>query len=76
MADGKPHFGRAPDYDDWTSPSEACDKGLNGDILVWNEELGSAFELSSMGISVDEESLKRQVAIKDDEDSFEYDMNR
>ncbi|MCI2058200.1 MAG: aspartate--ammonia ligase [Oscillibacter sp.] len=49
---GKPHDGRAPDYDDWT---------LNGDILMWNPILNRAFELSSMGIRVDEESLDRQL---------------
>ena len=76
LADGKPHDGRAPDYDDWTSPSEAGYKGLNGDILVWNEVLGSAFEISSMGIRVDEEALKRQVAITGDEDRLEYDWHR
>ena len=61
LPDGKPHDGRAPDYDDWTSPSENGYKGLNGDILVWNEQLGEAFELSSMGIRVDEDSLKAQL---------------
>ncbi|HEP1807584.1 TPA: aspartate--ammonia ligase [Streptococcus suis] len=76
LADGKPHDGRAPDYDDWTSPSEAGYKGLNGDILVWNEALGSAFELSSMGIRVDEEALKRQVAITGNEDRLEFDWHR
>ncbi|MCB2950563.1 aspartate--ammonia ligase [Streptococcus suis] len=76
LADGKPHDGRAPDYDDWTSPSEAGYKGLNGDILVWSEALGSAFELSSMGIRVDEEALKRQVAITGDEDRLEFDWHR
>ncbi|HEM3587244.1 TPA: aspartate--ammonia ligase [Streptococcus suis] len=76
LADGKPHDGRAPDYDDWTSPSEAGYKGLNGDILVWNEALSSAFELSSMGIRVDEEALKRQVAITGDEDRLEFDWHR
>ncbi|HEM6535128.1 aspartate--ammonia ligase [Streptococcus suis] len=76
LADGKPHDGRAPDYDDWTSPSEAGYKGLNGDILVWNEALGSAFELSSMGIRVDEEALKRQVALTGDEDRLEFDWHR
>ncbi|HEM5274301.1 TPA: aspartate--ammonia ligase [Streptococcus suis] len=76
LTDGKPHDGRAPDYDDWTSPSEAGYKGLNGDILVWNEALGSAFELSSMGIRVDEEALKRQVAITGDEDRLEFDWHR
>ncbi|HEL1618490.1 TPA: aspartate--ammonia ligase [Streptococcus suis] len=76
LADGKPHDGRAPDYDDWTSPSEAGYKGLNGDILVWNETLGSAFELSSMGIRVDEDALKRQVAITGDEERLEFDWHR
>ncbi len=76
LADGKPHDGRAPDYDDWTSPSEAGYKGLNGDILVWNETLGSAFELSSMGIRVDEDALKRQVAITGDEDRLSFDWHR
>ena len=50
MSDGKPHDGRAPDYDDWTTESENGYHGLNGDILVWNDNLGAAFELSSMGI--------------------------
>ena len=52
LKSGKPHDGRAPDYDDWT---------LNGDILVWNEVLGDAYELSSMGIRVDPDSLRRQL---------------
>ncbi len=54
LKSGKPHDGRAPDYDDWE---------LNGDILVWNEVLGCAFEISSMGIRVDEESLARQLKL-------------
>ena len=52
LKSGKPHDGRAPDYDDWA---------LNGDIMFWNERLGRAFEISSMGIRVDEESLDRQL---------------
>ena len=52
LRSGKPHDGRAPDYDDWT---------LNGDILMWNPVLGCAFELSSMGIRVDEAALDRQL---------------
>ena len=51
---GKPHDGRAPDYDDWA---------LNGDILFWNDVLGRAFEISSMGIRVDAESLARQLKL-------------
>ena len=54
LKSGKPHDGRAPDYDDWE---------LNGDIFFWNETLGRAFEVSSMGIRVDEESLARQLKI-------------
>ena len=52
LKSGKPHDGRAPDYDDWA---------LNGDILVWNDVLGRAFEISSMGIRVSEESLSAQL---------------
>ena len=52
LKSGKKHDGRAPDYDDWK---------LNGDILVWNEVLGSALEISSMGIRVDEKSLAEQL---------------
>ncbi len=53
MRSGEKHDGRAPDYDDWK---------LNGDIVVYYPVLGSAFELSSMGIRVDENSLKEQLA--------------
>ncbi len=52
LKSGKPHDGRAPDYDDWE---------LNGDIMFYNETLGRAFEISSMGIRVDEKSLDRQL---------------
>ena len=52
LASGKPHDGRAPDYDDWS---------LNGDILFWNDVLGCAFEISSMGIRVDEKALDSQL---------------
>ncbi|MEN2833718.1 aspartate--ammonia ligase [Mannheimia haemolytica] len=76
LSDGKPHDGRAPDYDDWTTESEQGYKGLNGDILVWNEELGPAFELSSMGIRVDETALRLQVALTGDEDRLEMDWHK
>jgi len=52
LSDGNKHDGRAADYDDW---------GLNGDILLWNPVLGIAFEVSSMGIRVNAESLHRQL---------------
>lgn len=76
LSDGKPHDGRAPDYDDWTSETEDGYHGLNGDILVWNEQLQSAFELSSMGIRVDEDALKRQVALTGDFDRLEFDWHK
>ena len=52
LKSGKPHDGRAPDYDDWD---------LNGDLFFWHEALGCAMEISSMGIRVDAESLDRQL---------------
>ena len=76
LSDGKAHDGRAPDYDDWTTVSEGEYKGLNGDILVWNEQLDTAFELSSMGIRVDETALRLQVALTGDEDRLEMDWHK
>ena len=52
LASGEKHNGRSPDYDDWE---------LNGDIILWNEVLDRAFEISSMGIRVDSEAMKRQL---------------
>lgn len=63
LANGEPHDGRAPDYDDWTTEGAGGRKGLNGDILIWYPVLGRAVELSSMGIRVDEVSLARQLSI-------------
>jgi aspartate--ammonia ligase len=63
LADGSPHDGRAPDYDDWTTPSEDGYKGLNGDIIIWNDILQRADELSSMGIRVNQTALLRQLEI-------------
>ena len=54
LRSGKPHDGRAPDYDDWN---------LNGDLLVWDSVGGRAMELSSMGIRVSPESLDRQLTV-------------
>ncbi len=54
LRSGKPHGNRAPDYDDWS---------LNGDILFWNDTLGIAFEISSMGIRVDPAALDRQLSV-------------
>lgn len=65
LRSGKPHDGRAPDYDDWT---------LNGDILFWDDILGCAMEVSSMGIRVDPEALDRQLKLsgKDDRRTLPY----
>ena len=64
LSDGEPHDGRAADYDDWSTPNEEGYNGLNGDLLLWNPVLGNAFEVSSMGIRVDETSLARQLEIR------------
>lgn len=71
LSDGKPHDGRAADYDDWSSRSENGYYGLNGDLLLWNPVLGSALELSSMGIRVDREALERQLALRGEESKKE-----
>ena len=65
LSDGKPHDGRAPDYDDWITENEDGYQGLNGDIIVWDSVLGRSFELSSMGIRVSPESLRRQLEERD-----------
>ena len=67
LKSGIPHDGRAPDYDDWQ---------LNGDILVWNEVLGRAFEISSMGIRVDAESLDRQLTLAGCDDRRELPFHK
>ncbi len=67
LSHGEIHDGRAPDYDDWSTETECGYRGLNGDILVWNEVLQREFELSSMGIRVNPEALDRQLAIRGEE---------
>ncbi len=67
LSDGKPHDGRAADYDDWSTENTYGYKGLNGDILLWNPVLENAFEISSMGIRVDEKALALQLAIRGQE---------
>lgn len=64
LPDGKIHDGRAPDYDDWSTPSSEGHVGLNGDIVVYNRVLDRAYELSSMGIRVDKSALSRQLEIR------------
>ena len=67
LSNGEKHDGRAPDYDDWT---------LNGDILLYNKVLDSAFEISSMGIRVDREALIRQLKAKNAEDRLEFEFHK
>ncbi len=61
LADGKIHDDRAPDYDDWSTPTTPGKKGLNGDILLWYPLLNRVFELSSMGIRVSPDVLVKQL---------------
>ena len=67
LSNGSAHDGRAADYDDWSTPNDEGYFGLNGDILLWNPILESAFEVSSMGIRVDAPALERQLAIRGQE---------
>ncbi len=71
LSDGKKHDGRAPDYDDWTTPNSDGFLGLNGDILIWYPILDRSIELSSMGIRVDKEALLRQLALEGKEERKE-----
>lgn len=61
LGDGKKHDGRAPDYDDYTSKGLNDLPGLNGDLLLWNSILNRAFEISSMGIRVNKDTLISQL---------------
>ena len=67
LKDGAPHDGRAADYDDWK---------LNGDILLWYEPLQIAFEISSMGIRVNKESLAYQLKVKNEEYKLQYQYHK
>ena len=67
LASGQKHGGRAPDYDDWE---------LNGDIILWDEVLDRAVELSSMGIRVDAEAMDRQLAKAGCDDRRELEFHK
>lgn len=67
LKSGEKHDGRAPDYDDWE---------LNGDIILWNDVLGIAYEISSMGIRVDEESMAAQLLAEDAMDRAELPFHK
>lgn len=64
LSNGKPHDGRAPDYDDWSTLNDEGYHGLNGDIILWNPVLNSGFEISSMGIRVNIEAMTKQLEVR------------
>ena len=64
LPDGTAHDGRAPDYDDWITPTSPTTKGLNGDIIAWYPLMKIPFELSSMGIRVSAETMLEQLEIR------------
>ena len=76
LSDGEPHVGRAPDYVDWITPNSDGYQGLNGDLILWNPVLESGFELSSMGIRVSPESLRRQLRERGCEERMAYDFHK
>ncbi|MBN2296168.1 MAG: aspartate--ammonia ligase [Pirellulales bacterium] len=76
LADGTIHDGRAPDYDDWSTPRPDGGRGLNGDIVLWNPVLQSSFEISSMGIRVDPSTLLEQLKIRGLEERAKLDFHR
>ena len=76
LSDGQKHDGRAPDYDDWSTTNEAGYAGLNGDIILWNPVLESAYEISSMGIRVDKTALLRQLEAEGCPERAELDFHK
>ncbi len=68
LSNGEKHDGRAPDYDDWSTPNADGYMGLNGDILLWNPILNLALEISSMGIRVDKDALLKQLKMTNSEE--------
>ena len=67
LKSGKPHDGRAPDYDDWS---------LNGDILIYSDVLEDVIEISSMGVRVDENSLNEQLNLANKNERREFDYHK
>ncbi len=76
LSDGRPHDGRAPDYDDWITQTSEVYRGLNGDIVVWNDILQDSFELSSMGIRVNKNTLLEQLKELACEERTSYDFHK
>lgn len=68
LSNGEPHDGRAPDYDDWSTPNSDGYLGLNGDLLLWNSVLEKSVEMSSMGIRVDPSALVKQLSLRSKQD--------
>jgi aspartate--ammonia ligase len=67
LKSGKKHDGRAPDYDDWN---------LNGDIILYNRVLDIPFEISSMGIRVDRDTLLSQLKAENKEDRVKFEFHQ
>ena len=80
LKNGHPHEMRAADYDDWVTETKSEDgrpmHGLNGDILVWNPVTKRRHELSSMGVRVDGEALKKQLQLSGQLDFLKYEYHR
>lgn len=76
LSNGEPHDGRAPDYDDWITMNDAGYHGLNGDMIFWNPILECPFELSSMGIRVDKDSLDKQLIERGCEDRRNFQFHK
>jgi len=76
LSNGQKHDGRAPDYDDWSTPDEYGNIGLNGDLLVWNPILEIAFEISSMGIRVDPNAMRCQLKLTNCEERASLPFHR
>ena len=76
LEDGYPHEMRAADYDDWVTETKSADAkplhGLNGDILVWNHVTKRRHELSSMGIRVNAESLRKQLELSKQKEFLKF----
>jgi aspartate--ammonia ligase len=80
LKDGLPHEMRAADYDDWVTETRSTDgrprHGLNGDILVWNHVTQRRHELSSMGIRVNAETLRKQLGMSGQLDFLRFPYHR
>ncbi len=76
LADGTVHDGRAPDYDDWITPTLNGKRGLNGDIFLWYPVLNRGFEISSMGIRVDKDAMLKQLEIRNALNRTQFDWHK